>query len=98
MNLTQMEINYALFLAFCVLQAVDAWSTLAVLEQGGREINPIMAKLFDLYGAFETLFVTKIVVAFFIWAVAIDSFVSLVILVVVYLLVVGNNMRELMRK
>jgi hypothetical protein len=38
--------NTALLILFCVLQAADAYTTLTVLKQGGRELNPVMAKLF----------------------------------------------------
>ncbi len=39
--------NTGLLILFCVLQAADVYTTLTVLKQGGRELNPLLAKLFE---------------------------------------------------
>ena len=38
--------NTALLILYALLQAADIYTTLTVLKQGGRELNPVMAKLF----------------------------------------------------
>ena len=37
--------NTGLLALFCLLQAADVYTTLTVLKQGGRELNPVLAKL-----------------------------------------------------
>lgn len=44
------------------LQFLDAWTTLRVLKEGGRELNPIMRDLFDLLGVEAALIVKGIAV------------------------------------
>lgn len=44
---------------FAALQIGDIYTTLKVLNQGGRELNPIMNKLFTKFGALQTLVATK---------------------------------------
>ena len=39
--------NTGLLALFCLLQAADVYTTLTVLKQGGRELNPVLAKLFE---------------------------------------------------
>ena len=41
--------NTGLLIMFCLLQAADVYTTIKVLEQGGRELNPILAKLFTRF-------------------------------------------------
>ena len=41
--------NTGLLILFCVLQAADVYTTLTVLKQGGRELNPVLAKLFTRF-------------------------------------------------
>ena len=38
--------NTGLLILFCLLQAADVYTTLTVLKQGGRELNPVLSKLF----------------------------------------------------
>jgi hypothetical protein len=38
--------NTGLLILYVLLQAADVYTTLTVLKQGGRELNPVMAKLF----------------------------------------------------
>jgi len=44
---------------FAALQIGDIYTTWKILSQGGRELNPIMAKLFARFGALPTLVVVK---------------------------------------
>ena len=39
--------NTGLLILFCLLQAADVYTTLTVLKQGGRELNPVLLKLFE---------------------------------------------------
>ncbi len=38
--------NTGLLILYVLLQAADVYTTLTVLKQGGRELNPVLAKLF----------------------------------------------------
>jgi len=39
--------NTGLLILYVLLQAADVYTTLTVLKQGGRELNPLLAKLFE---------------------------------------------------
>lgn len=83
-----------LFILLCVLQAVDAWTTLQVLKRGGVEANPMVRYFIDHYGAVPALVGLKVVVLMFVMAVwAHVTFWLLLALVVFYVGVVANNLR-----
>lgn len=43
--------NFASKEAFAACRGADALSTLTILERGGRELNPVMAKVLSVGGA-----------------------------------------------
>lgn len=45
---------------FCLIQFLDVWTTLAILKKGGRELNPVVKKLIDKFGAKEALIGSKV--------------------------------------
>lgn len=47
-----------LIYVIAALQVADAATTLAILSGGGRELNPVVAFLIDLFGA-ETALIAK---------------------------------------
>jgi len=53
--------NTGLLILFCVLQAADVYTTLTVLKQGGRELNPVMAKLFTRFDPLTAMVSVKLV-------------------------------------
>ncbi len=44
---------------FCLIQLFDAWTTLAILKKGGRELNPVVKSLIDHLGAKVALIGSK---------------------------------------
>lgn len=86
--------NIALIIAFILLQVLDVMSTLRILRANGREINPIMKWVMNQYGreigliGFKVI-ATLIVVRFMM----ITSTPAAIGFVVLYVLVVGNNLR-----
>ena len=45
---------------FCLLQVADAVTTYTVLDQGGRELNPVMRYVMDKMGMVPGLIVAKL--------------------------------------
>ncbi len=82
-----------LLLALAVLQVGDFYTTTTILKNGGRELNPVMRKLFDLLGV-ELAMVIKgvgaVVMAYYVLPVE-----YLVPLVVLYCAVVAFNFRSM---
>ena len=40
---------------FALLQVADVFTTMRILDKGGKELNPILAKLFAKYEPLPTL-------------------------------------------
>jgi len=59
--------TYLLLAALVALQLADIWTTLRVLAQGGRELNPLLAYLFARFGARPVLLVIKAALATWLW-------------------------------
>jgi len=53
--------NTGLLILFCLLQAADVYTTLTVLKQGGRELNPVLAKLFTRFDPLAVMVGIKLV-------------------------------------
>lgn len=77
------------------LQVADVVTTLRVLDKGGRELNPLLAKLFAKYGPVPVLLTTKIILVL-ILLLANDWRLNAIVSVM-YVGVVGFNIRQ-MRK
>ncbi len=76
---------------FVVLQVLDIWTTLKALKMGHREMNPILAKLFEKYDPFATIVVFKVAAIFALWWADLDILSALCC--VVYFYVIANNLR-----
>lgn len=81
------------FPIFVCLQVADAATTLKVLSQGGRELNPFMKKLMDFFGPARALFGFKV-------ALCLGAYVYLhanllVGLCALYVAVVVHNIRQI---
>jgi hypothetical protein len=48
-----------LLILFALLQVADIYTTHRILSQGGRELNPVMAWLFEKFGHLPALVVVK---------------------------------------
>jgi hypothetical protein len=77
-------------LIFAVLQVLDIWTTLKALKMGGREINPVLAKLFTRYDPLLVLVVFKLVGIWALWWA--DMYALTGIMCAMYLWVVNNNL------
>ena len=81
------------------LQVLDLATTLYVLRTGkGAEANPIARKLMDFFGPELGLALPKLLIAGVIWTVR-DTTPPIVFagLCVLYLVIVGNNLRFVLR-
>ena len=59
--------NTGLLILFCLLQAADIYTTLRVLGQGGRELNPLLAALFKRFDPLITMVVVKLLGVWTLW-------------------------------
>lgn len=59
--------NTGLLVLFCLLQAADVYTTLTVLKQGGRELNPVLAKLFEKADPLAVMVGVKLVGVWALW-------------------------------
>ena len=88
-----METILALFI---LLQYADGWTTYRILKRDGRELNPVLAKLFDQFGAFPSLIVSKVTyVAAGVWLYVDQQMEILLLLSAIYAWVVWHNFRQL---
>ena len=85
-----------LFLAFATLQALDAYTTLKILMQGGKELNPVMNWIFTKLGTVNGLVLVKcgIILLFFSVIDLIPVWVFL-LMIGIYSFVVAHNVRQL---
>lgn len=95
---------YALAVLIAILQFADYWLTLRILNRGGVELNPVMAKLMSLFGRQAGLIIGKLGAAVLILAGAYQGWfdsefglVALMGLVGLYLWVVWNNLGQYKR-
>lgn len=49
----------AFLLIFILLQIADCFTTIYILGKNGKELNPVLAKLFDWVGVWQGLVITK---------------------------------------
>ena len=59
--------NTSLLILFCLLQAADVYTTLTVLKQGGRELNPVLAKLFAKFDPLVVMVGIKLAGVWALW-------------------------------
>ncbi len=84
-----------LFIIFVALQSADIWTTHRALSSGGRELNPLLARLFDEFGHVPVLVAFKAVVVFLVFQYLIGEPYILGGLCVLYTGIVGNNLYQL---
>ena len=78
---------------FALLQVADDYTTMRILDKGGKELNPILNQLFAKYEPLPTLASIK-ALAIGLMALA-DTFWLTVAFCVVYAVVVANNVKVL---
>jgi hypothetical protein len=86
-------VNTGLLILFCVLQAADVYTTLTVLKQGGRELNPVLAKLFAKFDPLAVMVTLKLLAIWALWYV--NSWMLTLASCVVYAYVVNRNYWEI---
>ena len=87
--------NTGLLILFCVLQAADVYTTLTVLKQGGRELNPVLAKLFTRFDPLAVMVGIKLAGVWALWYV--NSWMLTLAACAVYAYVVNRNYWEMTR-
>ena len=87
--------NTGLLILFCLLQAADVYTTLTVLKQGGRELNPVLAKLFAKFDPLAVMVTLKLLAVWALWYV--NSWMLTLAACVLYAYVVNRNYWEMTR-
>ena len=88
--------NTGLLVLFCLLQAADVYTTLTVLKQGGRELNPVLAKLFEKADPLAVMVGVKLIGVWALWWVNLAWLTFAACLG--YVGVVAFNLRSMLRK
>ena len=81
--------NTGLLILYVLLQAADVYTTLTVLKQGGRELNPVLAKLFTKADPLIVMVGIKLVGVWALWYV--NSWMLTLAACGVYAYVVNQN-------
>lgn len=88
--------NTGLLIVFCLLQAADIYTTVRVLEAGGRELNPLLAALFKRFDPLTVMVIVKLAGVWVLWW--IDVWQITLAGCVVFVGVVAFNLRSMLRK
>jgi hypothetical protein len=86
-------VNTGWLIVFVLLNAADIYTTHTVLKQGGRELNPILAKLFEKADPLVVMVTLKLAAVWALWYVNVYWITALAC--AVYLYVVVNNYYEI---
>lgn len=91
-----------LILVLIVLQLLDIYSTYNILKLGGKELNPLLAKLFELIGVMpglvlaKTIFIGILLYFYITKQETIQVLITPLILIsIVYAYIVQNNFKVL---
>lgn len=89
----------ALLIVLAVLQALDGFTTRRILDQGGRELNPVMRAGFETIGFWPTIAIKgAAMVAMGAWGAVHAGAAAPGLLVVLYCAVVAWNWRQVRRR
>lgn len=89
----------ALLIVLAMLQALDGFTTRRILDQGGRELNPVMRAGFETIGFWPTIALKGIaLVALGAWGASHAGAAAPGLLVVLYCAVVAWNWRQVRRR
>jgi hypothetical protein len=86
-------VNTGWLIVFVLLNAADIYTTHTVLKQGGRELNPVLAKLFEKFDPIVVMVSLKLAAVWALWYV--DVYWITALACAVYLYVVVNNYYEI---
>ena len=85
----------ALLIVLAVLQALDGFTTRRILDQGGRELNPVMRAGFETIGFWPTIAIKgAAMVALGAWGANYAGLSAPGLLVAIYVAVVVWNWRQ----
>lgn len=85
-----------LLILFIILQFLDGLTTYKVLSKGGVELNPVLNKIFSIFGWIPSLVVIKLIaIAAGIWMYANQQVEVLIALNLIYAYVVLHNFRQM---
>jgi len=85
----------ALLIVLAVLQALDGFTTRRILDQGGRELNPVMRAGFETIGFWPTIAIKgAAMVALAAWGAVHGGAAAPGLLVALYVAVVVWNWRQ----
>lgn len=89
----------ALLIVLAVLQALDGFTTRRILDQGGRELNPVMRAGFAAIGFWPTIALKgAAMVALGAWGANYAGLSAPGLLVALYVAVVAWNWRQVRRR
>lgn len=89
----------ALLIVLAVLQALDGFTTRRILDQGGRELNPVMRAGFAAIGFWPTIAIKgAAMVAMGAWGAGQAGPIAPGLLVALYCAVVAWNWRQVRRR
>jgi len=84
-----------LTLLLAILQVADGYTTTRIIDNGGRELNPLMRKAFEKFGVKKTLIVKGILVTALGYFIGTQEIYALGALCAFYIGIVIFNSRSL---
>jgi uncharacterized protein YacL len=91
------------FVIFVLIQVFDVYSTVQILKQGGRELNPIMRKLMARFGVILALIISKVIVVgllcvvVWVWSEFVFVLIMLTVLISIYTFFMYRNYKAMRR-
>ena len=84
-----------LLILLAVLQLLDGYTTTRILNSGGRELNPVMAKAFAKFGTQQTLIAKGVLVVLAGYIASLTTVWLLAGICAVYVVVIDHNWRQM---
>ena len=81
---------------FIGLQAADIWTTQKALKMGKREMNPLLAKLFEYADPVGVMVIVKLAGVWALWW--LDNHLITLAACMVYVIVINNNLDAIEKK
>ena len=91
-----MTVQVVALLIFIGLQAADIWTTQKALKMGKREMNPLLAKLFEYADPVGVMVAVKLAGVWALWWV--DNHLITLAACMVYVIVINNNLDAIEKK
>ena len=86
-----------LLILLAALQVADGYTTSRILANGGKELNPVMAKLFEIAGIKSVLIAKGVFVMALGYYVGTQSIELLFFICLAYLVVIHHNYKEMQK-